>query len=246
MQLHQVLGFPALGWLLEKQHAGADFASEQITRLAARLCQERDQNGARVFAFTGVSKGNGTSTVVRGLTKSLTSLGVRTLAVEANTGRPDTVSGDRASRSLSVVLQGQSDLSKEVHGGNVQAIDHLAADDSSRPSDLQNLVAILRQVPDVYSMVLVDLAPVALSADAEVVARSADVVVLIGEAGRVTKKELRSAATLVERLRPAGLAAVLNRVDGSLRGSFGERASRDFYGAPFVVPSVWKSRFGWS
>jgi Mrp family chromosome partitioning ATPase len=133
-----------------------------------------------------------------------------------------------------------------VHGGNVQAIDHLAADDSSRPSDLQNLVAILRQVPDVYSMVLVDLAPVALSADAEVVARSADVVVLIGEAGRVTKKELRSAATLVERLRPAGLAAVLNRVDGSLRGSFGERASRDFYGAPFVVPSVWKSRFGWS
>jgi len=63
-----------------------------------------------------------------------------------------------------------------------------------------------------YDIVLIDAAPVLLSAETEYLVRMADVTVLIAEAGKTKKAWLTRAARLLERLGAAGAAAVVNKV----------------------------------
>jgi len=60
--------------------------------------------------------------------------------------------------------------------------------------------------------VLIDAAPVLLSAETEYLARMADVTVLVSEAGKTKKAWLTRAARLLERMGVAGAAAVVNKV----------------------------------
>jgi Mrp family chromosome partitioning ATPase len=61
--------------------------------------------------------------------------------------------------------------------------------------------------------VIIDAAPVLLSAETEYLARQADVTILVSEAGRTKKAWLTRAARLLERLGVAGAAAVVNKVN---------------------------------
>jgi Mrp family chromosome partitioning ATPase len=63
-----------------------------------------------------------------------------------------------------------------------------------------------------YDIVLIDAAPILLSAETEYLARMADVTVLVAEAGKTKKAWLTRAARLLERLGAAGAAAVVNKV----------------------------------
>jgi succinoglycan biosynthesis transport protein ExoP len=55
-----------------------------------------------------------------------------------------------------------------------------------------------------YDIVLIDAAPILLSAETEYLARMADVTVLVIEAGKTKKAWLTRAARLLERLVSAG------------------------------------------
>jgi hypothetical protein len=63
-----------------------------------------------------------------------------------------------------------------------------------------------------YDIVLIDAAPLLISAETEYLARMADVTVLVSEAGKTKKAWLTRAARLLERLGVAGAAAVVNKV----------------------------------
>jgi hypothetical protein len=63
-----------------------------------------------------------------------------------------------------------------------------------------------------YDIVLIDAAPLLLSAETEYLARMADVTVLVAEAGKTKKAWLTRAARLLERLGVAGAAAIVNKV----------------------------------
>ena len=63
-----------------------------------------------------------------------------------------------------------------------------------------------------YDIVLIDAAPILISAESEYLARMADVTVLVSEAGKTKKAWLTRAARLLERLGIAGAAAVVNKV----------------------------------
>jgi Mrp family chromosome partitioning ATPase len=63
-----------------------------------------------------------------------------------------------------------------------------------------------------YDIVLIDAAPLLLSAETEYLARMADVTVLVSEAGTTKKAWLTRAARLLERLGVAGAAAIVNKV----------------------------------
>jgi len=66
-----------------------------------------------------------------------------------------------------------------------------------------------------YDIVLVDAAPILLSAETEYLARMADVTVLVSEAGKTKKAWLTRAARLLERLGISGAAAIINKVNPS-------------------------------
>ena len=68
-----------------------------------------------------------------------------------------------------------------------------------------------------YDIVLIDAAPVLLSAETEYLARMADVTILLSEAGKTKKAWLTRAARLLERLGVAGAASIVNKVNPSAR-----------------------------
>ena len=78
--------------------------------------------------------------------------------------------------------------------------------------ETQNLSRLLRQATETYDIVVVDAPPILVSVDAEIIAGTADVVVLVIEAGAVTKEELRRAAKILERLNVRAISALLNKV----------------------------------
>ncbi len=211
--LHRVLDFEPLAWFPERGLAD-QFGQEQVLRLANRLDQDRQKTGARIFAFTGAAAGAGTTTTVSDTARALASLGVPALAVEANAYRSDQ-RFQGSGQGLAVVLRGNYDLDEAIVSGGEGAPDHIGVGDvggKRNLPDIHRLIEVLRLGAESYGIVLIDLPPILLSVDAEYVARSADVVVLVVEAGRTTEAQVSRAAKALQRLDPRAVAAVLNRV----------------------------------
>ena len=100
-------------------------------------------------------------------------------------------------------------------------------------------------------LMLTDTAPLTVSAEAEYMARRADCTILVIESGVTTRAQLRAAATSLQRLNPATVGFVLNRVslanaDESFRNSVseverhlraqGRTAARTVAQSPRIVP----------
>jgi hypothetical protein len=76
-------------------------------------------------------------------------------------------------------------------------------------------------------LMLTDTAPLTVSAEAEYLARRADCTILVIESGVTTRAQLRAASSSLQRLNPAAVGFVLNRVslknaDESFRNSVSE------------------------
>ena len=103
-------------------------------------------------------------------------------------------------------------------------------DRSSEGARRHSISGFSRRVEELlrdHDLILVNAPPLLLSADTEYLVTQPAATFLTVEAGRVSKQDLQRAATLMERLRPAGIAAILHNVslkssDWPLRRSFRE------------------------
>lgn len=212
------LGIPALGWMVESSDAAtAIFGHDLLRRIAGSLIGEQQEHGTRVFAWSSVKPGAGTTELVLSLGRQLTALGYPALVVEANAFSPDARlrRDDRGAPGLAECLAGSSDPRTCI-----------APADDSRPATLSigetgearhldrldRLVTLSAEWQQDYRFILVDLPPLLLSADAEILARSLQHLVLVVEAAGTGRGELRRAARLVERIAPAAVGVVVNRV----------------------------------
>jgi len=259
-QVEGLLGFPPILWLMNAEEAGPAFEREQILRLASRLSQDRQTHHSQIFAFTSVKSCGGTSTIVMKAARALTSLGVPALAVEANAYRNDqryarlTYDGPNSRgttlHGLAAVLTRSRSLHQEVIPGDEQMPDRIpvgggASGETNLP-ETQNLGLVLRQAAETYDVVVVDTPPILASVDAEIVACSADVVVLVIEAGSVTKEELKRAAKILERLNVRAISALVNKVSRDEPTGLAKIALQEFLtgSAPkastLISPWLWK------
>ena len=246
--VERLLGFPPVGWLMEKSEAGPEFAREQILRLANRISQDQQKNNSFIFAFTSVKARGGTSSIVMETARALGHLGVSALAVEANAYRADPRYRRANSRGLTVLLTSNQTLHSEIVPGDSDMPDSVPVGDllnEKNLPDIQNLVRVLRQAAEAYSVVLVDIPPILVSVDAEFIARNADVVVLIIEAESVTKPELIRAAKSLDRIRVPAVSALLNRVRGKEAGGLAAAALREFQTGETKPSSRWFSPWLW-
>jgi Mrp family chromosome partitioning ATPase len=195
-----------------------------------------------------VKAGAGTTTIVTDTALALTRLGAPALAVEANAYRADARYRDPNSRGLAVVLRGAHLIETAVVPGDQDFPDFIPVgdiDNQRNLPDVLNLISLLKDSAKVYDFVLLDLPPLMVSADAEILARSADVTVLVVEAEATTKGELRQAAKALERLRPKAAAAIMNKVSAKAGGDFGTRALHEFRtGTPPASPK-WATPWLW-
>jgi MinD-like ATPase involved in chromosome partitioning or flagellar assembly len=190
---------------------------ECALRLAAGVDHAARLAGARTFVITGVNIGAGTTSIIENLGSMLAKLGRKTIVIDPAGNSepvafvtfgtdlqkrpvhfPDEVAGPGAAGGSSTELQrvrpGSQSLPARidpVHGFVFESFQKLTAD---------------------YDIVLIDAAPLLLSAETEYLARMADVTVLVSEAGKTKKAWLTRAARLLERLGVAGAAAIVNKV----------------------------------
>lgn len=239
--LEALLGFAPLGMLLDDGDVTQRAYEECMLRLAAGVDHATRLGKVRTFVFTGVHTGVGTTSIVENLGSTLAKLGRKTIAIDAsgNTppvafvtmgmdSKPDAKPATPAPNAPVAATNEHATTAVEVHK-QTQALSEAPA---APLAPLSGYVSkALQGLTNDYEIVLIDAAPLLISAETEYLARSADVTVLVVEAGRSVKSKVTRAARLLEKLNIAGAASVINkvrldRVEDTLRHEILEFESR--------------------
>ena len=215
LDVEAVLGFAPIGMLYDDREVTQLVFDECALRMAAGVDHAARQAGARTFVITAVNSGAGTTSIIESLGSMLAKLGRKTLVIDPS-GNAEPVAFVTFGRDL----QKRPVSFPDSNPGSPTATTELQTTKPGRPS-LPNAIAPLnsfvfdsfKSLSAEYDIVLIDAAPLLLSAETEYLARMADVTVLVSEAGKTHKRWLTRAARLLERLGVAGAAAVVNKVD---------------------------------
>ena len=209
-----LLGFAPIGMLFDDREVTQIVFDECALRLAAGVDHAARLAGARTFVITGVNSGAGTTSIIENLGSMLAKLGRKTLVIDPsgnsepvafvtfgtelqrrNVSIHDPVSSPSTSSELQLAKTGPTSLPVRIPPMRSFVFE-----------SFQNLSAE-------YDIVLIDAAPLLISAETEYLARMADVTVLVAEAGKTKKAWMTRAARLLERLGVAGAAAIVNKVN---------------------------------
>jgi polysaccharide biosynthesis transport protein len=209
--IEQILGFSPIGSLFHDQEVSMQIFDEGTLRLAGGIDQAARTAGVRTIVLTSINAGGGTTSIVEHLGGTLAKLGRKTLTIDS-------------SGVTSPVAYVTLNLEQSVHRtvGNV----HVSRQEADVPSTaviaqpfspklppLKNIMGqAFKDLTIDFDIVLVDTAPILISAETEYLARFADVTILIAEAGKTTKVQLTRAARLLERLQIPGMAVIINKI----------------------------------
>jgi Mrp family chromosome partitioning ATPase/uncharacterized protein involved in exopolysaccharide biosynthesis len=219
-EIHKILGFPPIAWLLESSNSKdvEQLANDYLRRMALALERDWHVHDTDCFVLTSVKPGAGTTKLTLQLAHVLTELGVNTLALEMNAFKNDNryTEGTTSSQGLTTLLNSDNSLAPELL--IVPATDKLPdrlpiGETQSRHLKTHGkLLNLLKQLKTQYDLIIIDTPPLLLSADAELLGKVAGGVLLVVEAEAITPGELKRAASLLQRLNPPVVGAVLNRV----------------------------------
>lgn len=212
---HRLMGIAPAGWqVLREDTASHVFADEQLRRMAATLIRTREKLGRPLFGFTDCKPGGGTTTLILELANTLQALGYHVLVVEANgfsrdpryrTGRP----------GLFDLLRGHADSSAVQAPATADLPPRVAVGGGNERMPLERLDRLQSALQDWSAQadfVLVDMPPLLVSADAELLVRMVGQVLLVIEAGAVTAGEVTRARRLLQTLDPEAVGVVVNRI----------------------------------
>ncbi|MCP3018487.1 GumC family protein [Cupriavidus basilensis] len=213
-----LMGIPPAGWQIEQTGAASSlFADEQNRRLAGALIRFRERHGNGVFGFSALKPGAGSTTMTLAIANTLRQLGYGVLVVEANGFRPDARFGGAAA-GLDDVLAGRCAPALVVAKATdalPERVAFAAGADAGTPQGISRLDVLsqsLRQWACTTDFVLVDLPPLLVSADAELLLGCVGHVMVVLEAGATTRGEITRARRMLQNIDPDAVGFVLNRV----------------------------------
>ncbi|KFG95099.1 hypothetical protein GQ56_0122505 [Burkholderia paludis] len=216
-----LMGIPPAGWQIDRRDlASRLFAVDQDRRLASALLRFKARSGQAVFGFSGVKPSAGTTTVLLGAADALRQLGFRVLMVEANAFRPDArfgggpasladVLAGRAPRDAAVAADGAVPAHVRFCNPAATAADGTSSEGLTR---LDRLAECLAAWSAEYDFVLVDMPPLLVSADTELLLSRIGHVLVVLEAGATTRGEVGRARRMLQTIDPNAVGFVLNRV----------------------------------
>lgn len=222
----RLLGIGSLGWMIEKQtQSTLMFSEDLIRRMASGLIQQRQEHNSNTFAFSAIKPGAGTSELVLMLGKTLDALGFPTLVMEANAFKPDVrfnPAGTNKAGLMECILH-HLDPKDLITPADEHYPDRLWVGHSGTTRHL-NCINQIKFVTDAcldhYKFILVDTPPLLLSADTELLAQELQHLVLVVEAGATSRGELKRAGRLVEKVNPAAVGMVVNRISPFQGGGY--------------------------
>jgi Mrp family chromosome partitioning ATPase len=209
-----VLGFAPIGMLFDDREVTQIVFDECALRLAAGIDHAARISGARTFVMTAVNSGAGTTSIIENLGSMLAKLGRKTLVIDPS-GNSEPVAfitfgADLQKRTVSLPDGGDGGTGSNAELQKVKS--NLQSLPARVPPVTNFVFESFQSLSSEYDVVLIDAAPILISAETEYLARMADVTVLVAEAGKTKKAWLTRAARLLERLGVAGAAAVVNKV----------------------------------
>lgn len=215
-EAEKMLGMASAGWQLETRDLPTRlFAGEQTRRFAATLMRNRTRSAQQVFAFTSIKSGGGTTTVVLDSARELQQLGMRVLVLDANSFAAG-AAFKGLQPGLSSYLAGTASLEQIrqtiVHQGETLHAVAYAGEPETGIQRLDLLNWAIAGWCSEYDFILIDLPPVLVSADAELLIETLGQVILVLEAQAITKGEVMRAKRLLEKMDPQAVGLFVNRV----------------------------------
>jgi succinoglycan biosynthesis transport protein ExoP len=174
--------------------------------------------------FTSTQQGEGKSTACRALALSLSRLGRRVIVVDADLRRPNVhrLFGLPNRQGLSNLLSGQIVMEQAINNSADSKIDFIVAGDiPPNPTELINsaqMVALLRELRNVYDIVLVDSAPVLGLADAVILSSEVEATVYVIESGRNPVRQIQASLSRLAQSGGTIAGAVLVKFDPGRSG----------------------------
>lgn len=220
----KLIGIPAAGWQLDGNDLPSQmFAKEQTRRFASTLIRNKTRSGKNVFSFASVKTVGTATAVILDTAVVIQQLGLRVLVLDANSFSP--------SPAFSAQVPGLSEyLSQESALENIhQRVTH--QDESldgigfgSQSSGGIQRLDLLKQAVSLwaeqYDFVLIDLPPLLLSADAELLIDALGQVFMVLEAQTVSKGEVTRAKRLLEKLDPEAVGLFVSSIPVFQQGGY--------------------------
>ena len=205
--VERLLGYAPMAQLPDFDEVSDKVAAEHLLRLASAIDYAAKDGRLTSCVFTGAGPGVGVTMIASHVKAMLSALGQETVLVNASGLAPEPL-GDTLAASTTELAHAAQPARPMPQPG--EAVPSARDGASSRES-----------------LVLTDTAPLAVSAEAEYMARRADCTILVIESAKTTRAELRAAATILQRLDNEAVGFVLNRVslrkaDESFRHSVSE------------------------
>lgn len=205
--VHEVLGFAPAIWVPQKKSDSQILlASDQIRRFALALDRDQSYARSRLILFTDVKPAKGTQETIEDIAEALASLGRKILVVDATEPRGLALKkayatpgflGLMAGKGLQVLSRDGWDFLE--YGNPKIEVGH----------NLSGWNGILRAATQDYDMVLIKGGPLLASPDAEHMASSADLVVLVVEAEVQVRGEVHRAGDVLAAIQPSSVGSIL-------------------------------------
>ncbi|MFZ4478387.1 MAG: hypothetical protein ACOYNZ_00690 [Rhodoferax sp.] len=212
----KLMGIAAAGWQLEGRDLPSRiFAQEQTRRFASTLMRNKTRSGQNIFSFTAVKTVGSATTVILDTAAVLQQLGLRVLVLDANSFSPSPAF-KADTPGLSDFLSGAADLEDIRQLVTHQDLQLEGVGFGSQLASGIQRIDLLKQAVTAwskqYDILLVDLPPVLLSADAELLIDALGQVFIVLEAQAVSKGEVTRAKRVLEKLDPEAVGLFVNNV----------------------------------
>ena len=210
--------------------------SEGYNSLRGSLLYSTPDGLPKIIVVTSAQATEGKTTTSRAIAQSLARLGKHTILVDADMRRPSVhhVSGVKNGRGLADLLVSRDPAASAIVASGLPNLDLITA--GPLPADPTELLAspriaqLLESLAASYDVVIVDSPPVLGLADAPMLAALADGTVLVIEADRARRGNLKSALRRLKALDPVLLGAVLTKFDAAKGGnSYSSYYGEDYY-----------------
>lgn len=224
-QVQSLVGFPPLAAFLEpsRDPAHRSLLADQMRRLALALRREHSANGVRRLLVTAARHGCGATTIVLDLARELDRQGLRVVVVEANLFMTDARYRTTPVRpGLLDILSNDLDPTLAIVPSDENLPDRIRTGDSDNGhlSDCSHLPGVLDRLSTDYDMVLIDAAPIRLSADTEYLAGICDATWLVVRARLAQIGEVKGSAARLEKAAPPAVGLIMTGLTVFMGGGY--------------------------
>lgn len=212
----RAMGIASAAWLVKvEDYATESLAREQRRRLASTLLRNRNRGDSRVFGFTSANVGGEVTDVILDLASTLKQLGSSVLVVDANTMRLNSPIKNEGA-GLHELLAQRIEPMDAVHSmefeSNLLDVVSLGRTGDGSIQRLDLLRSAIETWSSHYDMILVDVPPLMLSSDAELLVDALGQIFLVVEVGSVSRGDVVQARNYLQKLSPTAVGLIVSKL----------------------------------